>query len=317
MTTALTGLPRAYSPYGVGSYIRFFDTGTDTRKDVYSDSDLGTPIADADLVADSASTFPVIFFDPSLYRIKIYDKNDVLKVLVDDFDPGLGAGFGVSSVVGIAQGGTGANTAAAARSNLGAASSASLSTAQSDITDLQTAVATGVNGDDEFGDLASKDALERGDLATSFGVVVVQAVDATPYTTSTLLSTAIPSDDTVPTSTEGTEILTAAITPTSSSNSVRVRIDGFGFPAGSGSSLVLALFRGTTCIHAFQRSTNSVYADIGLTFIDNPATTNETTYSVRVGPVGANNLYMNGNSSGRLFGGKAACTMRLEELEAH
>lgn len=157
MTTALTGIPRAYSPYGVGSYIRFFDTQTDTPKDVFSDSDLGTPIDDEDLVADAASTFPVIFLSPSLYRIKIYDADDVLKVLVDDYDPALPVGTGVTSAVPIVLGGTGATTAELARANLSVPSNDTMSAAQDDITELQTQIAPGLNGSDVLGTAAAQD----------------------------------------------------------------------------------------------------------------------------------------------------------------
>lgn len=146
--------------------------------------------------------------------------------------------------------------------------------------------------------------------------LVVQAVDATPYTTSEQITAGIPVDDTAPASDEGMEILTKAITPLASGDKIKVSVDGFGFSTGTGSSIVVALFRGSTCIYASRRGFNSAYADIGFTFIDSPSTTSSTTYSVRVGGTSGASIYMNGSSVTRLFGGVAACTMRLEELRA-
>jgi hypothetical protein len=145
---------------------------------------------------------------------------------------------------------------------------------------------------------------------------VVQVVDATPYTSNTTLSTGIPYDDTIPTSSEGDQILSASITPSSSSNTVRVRFNGFGTVSGSGSVCIAALFRGTTCVYVLATGANSVQANMGFTFLDAPATTSSTTYSIRVGSItGTSGIRMNGDFSSRLFGGKAACTMRLEEVQ--
>lgn len=318
--TVRFNMPRAYSGDAngnprSGATLEFYDPGTLTPKDVYSDSDLETPISQP-VTASSAGLFPDIFMQAALYRVIHKTSAGVTVFDSDDLDPGLGAGFGVSSLVGIAQGGTSAGSAAAARSNLGAASSEALSDVQDNVTELQTQIAPGLNNDGVLGDLAALSSIARENLATSFGPVVVQAVDATPYATSEGLTTAIPQDDTIPTSSEGSEILTAAITPTSSSNKIRIQIDGFCF---SSSSIVpiIALFRGTTCVNVYVGSV-STYSNIGSTFIDAPGTTGETTYSVRVGPPsGGGTIYMNGNNSGRQFGGKAVCTMRLEEIEVH
>jgi hypothetical protein len=146
---------------------------------------------------------------------------------------------------------------------------------------------------------------------------VVQIVDATPYTSNATLSTGIPYDDTIPTSSEGDQILSASITPSSSSNTVRIRFNGFGTTSGSGAVCIAAVFRGTTCVYVLATGSNSVQANMGFTFLDAPATTSSTTYSIRVGSItGTSGIRMNGDFSSRLFGGKAACTMRLEEVQA-
>lgn len=306
----INGNPRS------GAKLYFYEPTTTTPKDVYSDASLTTPISQP-VTASSAGLWASMYMQSSLYRVICKDSSDVTIFDEDNFDPGLAAGFGVSSVVGIAQGGTGAGNAAAARSNLGAASSASLTATQDDVTALEAAVATGVNGDGDFGDLASEDAVSRDLLATSFGTVVAQVVNATPYTTNEALSTGIPGDDTVPTSSEGDQILTAAIAPATTSNKVKITFDGFGCVAGSSTYCIVALFRGTTCIYVNASGANTAKASLSFTYIDSPASTSSQTYSIRVGAPGGNTIRMNGDTSSRLFGGKAACTMRLEELEAH
>lgn len=297
-----------------GATLEFFVGGSSfgIAKDVYSDASLTTVISQP-ISSDASGRWPDIYMSSTLYDVRQVCGSTTLTR--SNYDPGLAAGFGVSSVVGVEQGGTGANNAASARSNLGAASSSALSSIQDSVTALQTAVATGVNGDGEFGDLAAVDSVARTNLATSFGSVVVQSVDATPYTANTGLTTDIPQDDTIPLVSEGDEILTAAITPTSSANKIRLSVSGFGLPSGSASLLIVAIFRGSTCINVRAMGDNGVFCAIDTVIVDSPATTSATTYSVRVGSPGSTVIYMNGSSSSRLFGGSAKCTMRLEEIQ--
>lgn len=154
-----------------------------------------------------------------------------------------------------------------------------------------------------------------GDLEPIYGIQTLQAVDATPYTANASLATVFPFDDTVPTITEGNEILTAAITPAATANKIEINVGGFGVPIGSNSFMIIALYRGNTCIFTSLRSGNTIPTSIDLTYVDSPNTTSATTYSVRVGSQTGSVVYMNGNNGGRLFGGSAACTMRLKELK--
>lgn len=319
MTMRLIGTPKILSPYGEASTIWFYEPSTNTKKDVFSDANLSTPINQSSgIAADAAGFWPTIYCSPALYRIIVKDADGITRQDEDNFDPGLAAGFGVTSVVGIAQGGTESTTPAGARQKLDVPSNATMQTAQDNITALQIAVATGVDGGGEFGDLAALDEVSRDELATSFGSVVVQSVDATPYTANTTLTDQFPADDTTPLVSEGTEILSASITPTSTSNKIRISIDGFGFPSGTSAYLIWAIFKDTTCIFVKASGSNGTYVDIGTGIIDSPATTSAITYSVRVGGASPNGqCQMNGNSSGRLFGGAAKCTMRLEEIEVH
>lgn len=311
MTTALTGIGFV-SPYGAGSYLRFFDTQTDTPKDVYSDADLMTPISNADLVADSVSLFPFIYMDPSLYRIKIYNSANVLKRMVDDYDPGLGAGFGVSSVVGVAQGGTGANNAAAARANIGAASSAALTLAQDSLTELDAKVDSGLNVSDptRFGLLAQEDEVTLDQLATGFGRVCIQRVRHTTLANTSTNVTTPAFDTSTPLVSEGTEFFTYAFTPLSSSSEVRIHVHLAGDSSG-GMVLTLALFSASTCLAGDAGGVTTT----GPLFVDfrheeSNAATTPRTYSLRAG-VSANTFTANG-STGTL-NGKRLSHMTIEE----
>lgn len=300
-----------------GATLEFFVGGSSfgVAKDVYSNADLTTPLPQPISYDSAGNRSADIFCSGALYDVRFTVGSTI--VTIANYDPGLAAGLGVTSAVPVEFGGTAANNAATARLNLGAASSAALSSVQDSVTALQVAVATGVDGGGEFGALAALDEISRDELATSFGSVVVQSVDATPYTANSDLSTQIPYDDTIPLISEGTEILTANITPTSSSNKIKISIDGFGFPNGTGVTAIIAVFASSTCIQAKALSINGSFFNLSTTYIDSPATTSQVTYSLRVGPSASGTLRMNGTPSARLFGGVSKCTMRLEEIEVH
>lgn len=112
-------------------------------------------------------------------------------------------------------------------------------------------------------------------------------------------TTEIPSDTTAPGSTEGTEVASQAITPSSASNTVLIQAAlpvELDLSTGGGAStgecrVIAALFRGTTCIAAndlyFEATglspTQELAGTIPFLFEDSPATTSATTYSIRVG----------------------------------
>lgn len=150
---------------------------------------------------------------------------------------------------------------------------------------------------------------------------VIQRVYA-EYTANTSITAVIPGDDTIPQNTEGTQILTASITPLRTTSRVRARFAGFGAPDGVvGVALTAALFRnsGADAIQATIfinfNATNGI-DNLVMEFEDSPGATSAQTYNVRVGVQAAGNLRMNGNSGARLYGGAARSTLVLEELAA-
>ena len=147
---------------------------------------------------------------------------------------------------------------------------------------------------------------------------VVQVVGATVATV-TAVSAVIPFDDTVPTNAEGFELLTATITPKSSTNKILVSFNGFCASPNTGFSSSHVLFRGSTAINATSagHSVANETTPIFIQHLDSPATASAVTYSVRTGPSnGSVNLAYNSNGAARRFGGSAAAVLTLTEIKA-
>lgn len=148
---------------------------------------------------------------------------------------------------------------------------------------------------------------------------VLQCLQDT-YTSNANLTVLIPDDDTVPTSTEGTQILSQAITPTDNTNKILCEVSLWGdhnVSVDASGSASAALFRGTTCIQVARAGNEGRERSISFSFLDSPATTSATTYTVRVGPNdGGDIIRLNGTTSARLFGGASSCTLTVMEIAA-
>lgn len=158
--------------------------------------------------------------------------------------------------------------------------------------------------------------------APVFSVPPTLAPLQTTYATSVDLSTQLPADDTVPQSTEGDQILSQAITPTSSSKRVRVvaAVNVARGATGTPTLACVALFRDSTCIAAtvvaLTGTTTPAVAVID--YIDSPASASAVTYSVRVGPGSSSqSVRCNtaGGGTGRIFGGSAVCTLTVQQVD--
>jgi len=136
------------------------------------------------------------------------------------------------------------------------------------------------------------------------------------YTANADLTTQIPLDDTIPQNTEGTQILSAAITPKTATNKVRIRISGAGALSSNGSFIVALYGSGANALGAWviNAPTTNVQVPYSFEFEHSPASLSPQTYTVRSGPTSALTLRMNGTSSARLLGGASRCTITLEEI---
>ena len=147
---------------------------------------------------------------------------------------------------------------------------------------------------------------------------IIQTVAATPYAANATLGT-LPSDDTIPQITEGTQILTLNITPRFSTSQIRLIFHGFGGVDTAAGALTAALFR--VGVANALNTTSTVIgainhrAQLSLDWMDAPATTTAQTYTIRAGANAGIVARMNGSAAGRVYGGAAACTLLAQEIK--
>jgi hypothetical protein len=98
-----------------GALLYFYNPGTLVARTVYSDAALTIAVTQP-AVADSAGKFAQLFLQAGTYRYQLKTSAGVTVNDMDNVDPGLS---GSSGALSLALGGTGATTAAGARTNLG------------------------------------------------------------------------------------------------------------------------------------------------------------------------------------------------------
>lgn len=131
-------------------------------------------------------------------------------------------------------------------------------------------------------------------------------------------TTIMPGDDTIPQNTEGTEFMSLAITPKSSTNKLRITVTCIGAP-----SVVLqlnhALFQDSTAdaiAGAMQTpQTTNVFSTVTFSHFMTAGTTSSTTFKVRVGPGTTGTYYFNGTGGSRRLGGVLASSITIEEIK--
>jgi len=124
----------------------------------------------------------------------------------------------------------------------------------------------------------------------------------------------IPNDDTIPQNTEGVQVLTASITPTNAASTLEVEVTLQ--VASTGAWLNGCLFRdsGASAVamgSAFGSTGNAIYP-ITFTYLVSAGSTASTTFNVRLGS-NAGTYYINGNSSGRRYGGVLSSSITIKE----
>lgn len=301
----------------VGAKAYFYTTGGafTTPKDVYSDAGLTTAVSQP-VLSDAAGRLPRIFLDGQYDVVLKYPDGTTLKT-IEGYDPGLSSALGTGVALGIDQGGTGATTASAALTALGAASQSQFNSLSGTVSDNNTAIATGVNEDGEFGALAALDSVSRDELATNFGAILLQR--SALYTTlaASSVTSSIPVDSSKPQISEGTKIFDVpAFTPVSDTSTVRVIVRVYCSNSGSNNN-VFAIFKDSdanavaAAYHHAQSASDPRQLDVLYEF--EPGATTPFTITVRAGTDGGT-LTINGAQS---LGGVMLSSVTIEEWEAH
>tara|TARA_B100002019_G_scaffold149358_1_gene128534 strand:- start:1172 stop:1750 length:579 start_codon:yes stop_codon:yes gene_type:complete len=184
-----------------------------------------------------------------------------------------------------------------------------------------TGVITGVSVGGLPDGIVDTDMLAAGAVtAAKRGAGAVLQVVSAEYTTRTSVTTAFPFDDTVPQNTEGTEIITLAITPKSTSNKLVLE---FFLPMWDADTVrvgTVALFQDSTAnalaAAANINATNTYSTQLGLAHVMDAGTTSSTTFKIRVGP-NAGTMYLNRRSDASYFGTTTLhTTLRITEVAA-
>lgn len=153
----------------------------------------------------------------------------------------------------------------------------------------------------------------------SGGGKIVQAVHAEDGTYASD-STAIPLDDTLPQNTEGYEVETVTITPTSATNYLYINAQTFMTSSSTTSRLVAALFKdsGADAIAVSStynaNSANSSMQEISISCRILAGSTSAQTFKLRAG-ANTGTIYFHGDNSARLYGGKLLSFIRIFEVD--
>lgn len=139
---------------------------------------------------------------------------------------------------------------------------------------------------------------------------IVQTVYA-EYTTQGSASATIPDDNTIPQITEGTQILSASITPTSATSRVRAMVFLGGYANNIDVAAIAALFRGgSNALAAYYELSNGTKSQFSsFVYEDVPGSTSSQTYTVRVG-ASYGSVTLNYK-----LGGSRRCCLILEEIK--
>ena len=138
-------------------------------------------------------------------------------------------------------------------------------------------------------------------------------------TTATSTTATIPFDNTKPQNTEGAELFTASITPSSSSNKLLIRVI-LQMDHGASEWVIAALFQdsGANALATATQytSTGTAANTLSLEHYMTASTTSSTTFKVRFGPNGGGTAYVNSQGVNAKFDGTWLSSMTIMEIAA-
>lgn len=126
----------------------------------------------------------------------------------------------------------------------------------------------------------------------------------------------IPTDNTIPQNTEGTEFMTLAITPTSATNKLIIVVT-FEGSSSLNNAVIAALFQDSTADALASGWQGSIATGTVMTITFShtmiAGTTSATTFKVRVGGSSASTITFNGSGSAAFLGGTLASSITITE----
>jgi predicted S18 family serine protease len=129
----------------------------------------------------------------------------------------------------------------------------------------------------------------------------------------------MPVDDTIPQNTEGVEVLTLAVTPTNTSNKLLIEVVVYIAHSANSTRIAAALFQDSTAdaLAAVSNIEDTGGRETVISFKHymTAGTDSATTFKVRVGGNNAGTLTFNGFGGARKFGGVAASSITISEIE--
>lgn len=188
------------------------------------------------------------------------------------------------------------------------------------VKDISDVLGTGDDEGPALGELASKDTIERTDLASGFGSIIIQRVVVASTAAVVACTTVVPYDDTIPQSTEGDQVLSGTFTPLSDASVLEIEARLMG-GATTTVKLGIGLFQdsGTDAIAAswgisFSASANQQFL---LHRMASPGTS-AITFSVRAGPAAAATYGLNtSDATNRIGGGSVLSQLIVTELQGY
>lgn len=164
----------------------------------------------------------------------------------------------------------------------------------------------------------TEEAVTAAQLALKLSGDVAQVVNTVSGALATG-TTVTPGDDTIPQITEGTEVMTVAVTPKAAANTLRIDVT-VNVAASISTGVVVALHQDAIANAlasgwTFISSANTP-GQITFSFWVSAGSTTARTYRVRIGPTAAATVTFNGASGGRIFGGVMASSITVTEIAA-